>query len=60
MCSMAAGFNSRSSTVACIASATDAIADALERAGGSKTKAAQLLRIDRKTLYNHLKKAKLG
>jgi DNA-binding NtrC family response regulator len=43
-----------------VASATDAIADALERAGGSKTKAAQLLRIDRKTLYNHLKKAKLG
>jgi DNA-binding NtrC family response regulator len=43
-----------------VASAQDAIADALNRAGGSKTKAAQILRIDRKTLYNHLKKSKLG
>lgn len=43
-----------------VASAQDAIADALSRAGGSKTKAAQILRIDRKTLYNHLKKSKLG
>jgi DNA-binding NtrC family response regulator len=43
-----------------IASAQDAIVEALSRVGGSKTKAAQLLHIDRKTLYNHLKKASLG
>jgi DNA-binding NtrC family response regulator len=42
-----------------VVSAQDAIAEALSRAGGSKTKAAQLLHIDRKTLYNHLKKANL-
>ena len=43
-----------------VASAQEAIAEALSRAGGSKTKAAELLHIDRKTLYNHLKKTSLG
>ncbi len=43
-----------------VATAHDAIAEALGRVGGSKTKAAQLLHIDRKTLYNHLKKASQG
>jgi two-component system response regulator HydG len=37
-------------------SAHDAIIEAIQLAGGSKSKAAKLLNIDRKTIYNHLKR----
>jgi len=42
-----------------VASAQKAIMEAIDKAGGSKTKAAKMLNIDRKTLYNRLKKAPL-
>ncbi|HEY9594180.1 MAG TPA: sigma 54-interacting transcriptional regulator, partial [Spirochaetia bacterium] len=38
------------------ASARRIIEEALQRAGGSKTEAARMLHIDRKTLYNRMKK----
>jgi len=41
-------------------SARTIIAEALTRAGGSKSEAARMLHIDRKTLYNRMKKLDMG
>jgi DNA-binding NtrC family response regulator len=41
-------------------SARTIIAEALSRAGGSKSEAARMLHIDRKTLYNRMKKLDMG
>jgi DNA-binding NtrC family response regulator len=42
------------------ASARQIIAEAITRAGGSKSEAARILHIDRKTLYNRMKKLDMG
>ncbi|HUI73205.1 MAG TPA: sigma-54 dependent transcriptional regulator [Spirochaetia bacterium] len=42
------------------ASARKIIAEAVTRAGGSKSEAARILHIDRKTLYNRMKKLGMG
>ncbi len=41
-------------------SARQIIAEAIARAGGSKTEAARILHIDRKTLYNRMKKLSMS
>jgi DNA-binding NtrC family response regulator len=42
------------------ASAREIIAEAITRSGGSKSEAARILHIDRKTLYNRMKKLGMG
>ena len=42
------------------ASARQIISEAIARSGGSKTEAARILHIDRKTLYNRMKKLDMG
>jgi len=42
------------------ASARQIIAEAIARSGGSKSEAARILHIDRKTLYNRMKKLDMG
>ena len=41
-------------------SARQIIAEAIARAGGSKSEAARILHIDRKTLYNRMRKLDMG